>query len=489
MPGYDFQREPGSLQKPCSMQKPCSLGEPIFPPVQLILISIILCIPVFFLFHFSASLNSAVIAPQKYCVLTVSKDAPDSLIADSLANSGFEPVYSESTANIYADDFGSLKAYPLDQYLENTESFDPRNDGYAQKLSSFFINNNNRLFFMPIANTAWRGGIEKKITSALGTVPFSMEIIRISNSFLFWFVLQAAAAAVALAVSADKKRLVLQLPVLLAYSYGGLPGVISAGILAGLGELLKEPLDELFSRRPYGSMRERLRQYKSNFLWIGFFILLFGILTSVMDIPVIAAWTGLICFAAIEFFLFFYKRRTGYFHNFFTPVLILPLKLKNRIFGQQVLVFTIAALLGSVIFLVFPALSGNWGQKRMDFSNIPTAADYNEHMEFQNSFSYMPLGSVKSEYLHYFLGEDGLIDNTDDPEVLSGREIPPFPLDELAHFLIEYSNGAVDKPVIFYKEWFSVALLLIIFIPGQRVSKNNGKKNKAVELNYHRIAA
>ena len=68
-------------------------------------------------------------------------------IAGMLKEKGLDCV-SESTVWVLLDDFSELKQIPLDQYDDFVEPFDPRNDGYAEKLRSFFVQAGIRRFFV-----------------------------------------------------------------------------------------------------------------------------------------------------------------------------------------------------------------------------------------------------------------------------------------------------------------------------------------------------
>ena len=453
---------------------------------RIIFISLLLGGLVFFIF----GIFSPPVSGERYCILTLDKEVPDRLAGELISAAGFTTYYSESSASIYIDDFGRWKGFPLDQYRENMEPYDPRNDGYAEKLLSFFLDQGKRKFYIPLGESVNPGSARKKISAALGSIPFSAEIIGRSGPVLFWFILQFAAAICALGICRDKKRFALQLPVIMAFAYGGLQGIVLTAVLAGLREFLREPLTELFSRKPYGSFRERFEAHKPVILWIICFFILYLILSVLLNIPAFPVWVGFFCFIGMEFFSFIHEKRLVYSHNFFAPVNILPFRYKSVVFHQSIAVFALSALLGSLLFLIFPDNSLNSvSQNTVDLAIIPSEAEYWEHMEFQASFSFLPLGSSEGSYLHYFLGTDGLIAGTENPIVYQNAEIPPFPLEKLTRFLLDYRNKAGDSPRLFIKEWFFVALLLLLFIPRRRAVRNGSKKNKVFLLRYPRIAA
>jgi hypothetical protein len=135
---------------------------------------------------------------EGYAVLRVDADLPDRVIGDRLVASidnyisiGF---VSESTQWVFLNDFDTLLSIPLDEYQERLAVSvlrpDPRDDGYAARLHSFFVRNNQRLFFIPFArpslteelDTVWvqktRSGsakLEAAIAKGLDEIPFSIE--------------------------------------------------------------------------------------------------------------------------------------------------------------------------------------------------------------------------------------------------------------------------------------------------------------------------
>ena len=457
--------------------------------VIIIFISLIFGMLVYKLFlNFSPAMSVSA-NPDRFIILTLDREIPDRQTVDRLIGAGFKNIYSESSTEVYFDDFGRLESYFLDRYRDKIEPYDPRDDGYADKLRSFFVNGNKRTFYIP-AGISGYNNINRRISSALQSVPFNIEIIGTSGSSFFWLILQSITVIFILGMSRDRKHLVLQIPLFLAFSAGGLSGIILCGILAGLRELMREPLIELFSRKPFGNIRERFRPYRSVILKIYLFIFIYGVFAITLNVPAIPAWTGFFCFAAVEFFSFYIEKRIKLIHNSFTPVMILPFRSKTVVFQKSMLVFALSALLGSALIIVFPGFFlGFSGENRIEFPNIPTAAEYQEHMVYETSFSYLPLGSSKGGYLHYYLGNDGLIAGTEDMAISANADFPPFALDELTRFLVDYNSRNTGVQTVFIKEWLSVALILVLYFPGRRKIRNMGKKDKVLLLRYPGIAA
>ncbi|MCL2473083.1 MAG: hypothetical protein FWF26_05325, partial [Treponema sp.] len=87
---------------------------------------------------------------EGFAVLSLDESQNDREIQELLYSKGIKDFFSESTQVVPVDDFGSLKMVPLDSFRNEIEKFDPRDDGYAQKLSSFFVRDGKRFFFLPL---------------------------------------------------------------------------------------------------------------------------------------------------------------------------------------------------------------------------------------------------------------------------------------------------------------------------------------------------
>jgi len=159
-------------------------------------------------------------------------------------------------------------------------------------------------------------------------------------------------------------------------------------------------------------------------------------------------------------------------HIRFTPVLLLPHKAKTFSFFPILLPFTLLAI--PALFLP----RGFSGPSPVDAIFLISPEDYNRHITFQKSFSYMPLNQgqntlIKQDYLRYYLGEDGLISGNNAYAFTEDKEASPFPLEKLMDFLIKYNktvtgeSAGIDKQPDMpaettLKEWISVALIFLI---------------------------
>jgi hypothetical protein len=158
-------------------------------------------------------------AAEGYAVLRVDAALSDRVISDRLAASidnyisiGF---VSESTQWVFLNDFDTILAIPLDEYQERLAASalrpDPRDDGYAARLHSFFVRNDQRLFFIPFArpslleelDTVWvhktRSGsakLEASIAKGLDNIPFSIEWLGYDREPRYLYIAFADAACV-----------------------------------------------------------------------------------------------------------------------------------------------------------------------------------------------------------------------------------------------------------------------------------------------------
>ncbi|MCL2479783.1 MAG: hypothetical protein FWF22_09790, partial [Treponema sp.] len=58
------------------------------------------------------------LSEKNYIVLSVDKEIEDSVVADKLHAAGIDKFYSESATDVYFDDFGKWKVFPLDQFRD-----------------------------------------------------------------------------------------------------------------------------------------------------------------------------------------------------------------------------------------------------------------------------------------------------------------------------------------------------------------------------------
>ena len=465
---------------------------------------------VFFLFRFYAFPQSAAPGSGQVCaVLTLDESQDDRRIREILARGGVEGFISESSQEVPVDDFGALKMVPLDAFLDEVESFDPRDDGYAAKLRSFFVRGGKRFFFLllddPIGRKVTK--LEKQLAVLLGDVPFTLTVVGKGRSVFRYFALLAAACALVLYFSHSRRLFAFELPVLLSFGWMGPSAFGLAALLCGIWELLRQPLRELSAVRHYErtldyagpgleGIWEQLKPFRVNCLMVLFFLIflvLFSIVGGFSPIPV---FVGCGSFFLLYFLAFRAEAEQAKKsrHIPFTPVVLLPFKAKTFSLLPLLLPFGAVSML-ALLFLFLPVFPPSPEiEPPVDARYLVSSGDYYRHVDFQKSFSYRPLhlelhpnaagqapgqGILNKEgYLRYYLNEDGLIGGGTsyaEGSRSEGRRLgdagigdPRFPLEKLMEFLLNYdraqaSNQQVavgDFSLFMSKEWISVVMVL-----------------------------
>jgi hypothetical protein len=405
-------------------------------------------------------LGSAVLPASSgagYAVLYLEDSYPDRFIGEILRGMGREGFISESTQWVFLDDFGELLRLPLDSYGERLEPFDPRNDGYADRLRSFFVREGKRRFFIPLSGQSpeSRWEFEENLGAALGDIPFTTEFLGPPGLFRGQLVLFVLAAAGSLAFSGSMA--VFLLPLLAALSLAGPSGFALSAVLTALFHTLKSPLREWFGARRYGrrfpgsvnagGRGPRKNRLPSVLAVLGLF-LVYGLislwgLSPLLGLSALAAF--LLCLGAA--FWAESNRGAEAGHVRFLPVPIRDTPYRLLLSSWAVLPFGLAALLSLLLprflgALPAPQAAEYPGEHRL------MREDFENHLAFQSSFSLRPLpsageGAAEGGYFRYHLDQEGLITEGEGdsgfryPET---REIPPFPLEKLLDFLETYQK-------------------------------------------------
>ncbi|MDR0998180.1 MAG: hypothetical protein LBL70_03855 [Treponema sp.] len=449
-------------------------------------------------------------------------------------------VLSESSQWVLLNDFDKIVRVPLDQYGDRLETFDPRNDGFAGRLRSFFVRNGKRYFFIPLGDSSpLFGGIfrraayrpmENKIRELVGDLPHVLSfpgeaslrsspahpsaVKRGVSLYLACYLLAAAAFCFLF----RPRRLAFQLVLPLAgLSLLGSPGFAMGAILCLLAGLLLEPAREIcFSLRPAGSFRRKevlagirrngLIPYRSRW-FLGLPLTGIYVLSAVLGRagPLLGAGSFAVFIGVFFSYLTAEARGRGG-HIPFVPVIIL----ENRAgpeFPKGILPFACASLvlalfsLSSLNFSPPPILA------RLDETrplpdtgsseNWPppiSAAEYEAHVQFQTGFSLLPLGGefVEPEYFHYDIGQDGLITGVSAEPRGMEEDIPPFSLEGFMTFLENQVYMKVDagRGSLSLAGFFPALCALVVCIPAfTGPVRRGGGKRKPSLYNDKRIAA
>jgi hypothetical protein len=392
-----------------------------------------------------------------YAVLVLDDAWPDREIRALLAN---EAIISESSQRVFLDDFSGLISIPLDEYPKRALPFDPRNDGYAERLRPFFVREGKRFLYIPLERRPGAAGrLETELRLSLGDIPFQVEYSGGGKPVTLSLILMFIAGAGGLWFS---RRFLLApgiLP-LAGLAFAGAPGFALAAVFMGLAGLLLDPCGEYFIYRrykkntpPFGAYEQRsladlLGPFKSRFLWALVFgvVLIAGSLAGGIH-PLVTLGTGA-GFMGICFFSCWVFSRRGEDHVRFSPVPILKVPAINLDFSFPMLPYAVAALISFPLSLWF---SGPCPAENSFFLKsmppILREEEYLSHAAFQSAFSLRPLGREprgEAAYAPYILGDDGLIAERGElsrENNTAGETPPAFPLKDLMAAL---EDGAVS---------------------------------------------
>jgi hypothetical protein len=382
-----------------------------------------------------------------YMVLALDESWPDREIRGLLHD---ETVISEASQWVFLDEFDGLARIPLDEYRNRVKDFDPRNDGYAERLRAFFVRGGKRLFFIPLRQGFWgngTGGVEKRLSRSLGDIPFEIEYLGNRRPVWLYGILLAGAGIAGVLLS-GRFALGFCFPALAGFALAGSSGLALSAVFAGLSGLLLAPCGEyimLLRYRKTGSGRSEGRALGNMpgpfracrlltpvFLAALALISLAGRVHPLLVLAEGAGFTGIFLFS--QWVLS--RRGDAQGHIRFTPVLIRQAPVKNLAFFRVMIPFVLASFLPAL-----PFFSGFPPAGRSVFSGgadlILRDTEYRAHAVFQASFSYRPLGDGKTgepAYVRYVPGDDGLIAGGT-ADVFPEADIPSFPLKDLMDFL------------------------------------------------------
>jgi hypothetical protein len=390
-----------------------------------------------------------------YAALTFDTSYSDREIGERLSQISFGGGYiSESTQTVFLDNFGELEAIPLDAWEGRVEDFDPRRDGYAEKLKAFFVRGDKRLVFVPLsveANKLGARNIQAAFADALGDIPFSVEFLGYDRPIALYFLLFAAASLMAVLVSGCPVVTLALAPLFAGFAFIGSAGLALSAIAFIMTSVITTPLRALFVARRYGDAKEtiwarlayffhpvksitlnikptedgpaqsrRLQGVKPVEILLPALLLLLlmgmyvytGIRNNV-SLVFEGAVFGCSCIVLALVEWAESKRGGSQDHIRFTPVPIIGSIAKAPLFTRAVIPFTLAAFLA----LALPDILGVAPSREPSGylkDNLIQANDYEAHLSFQTSFSFTPLGEDREAeagagYLQYHIGDDGLI--------------------------------------------------------------------------------
>ena len=408
-----------------------------------------------------------------YAVLVCGDTVPDREICGRLEGQGITGLVSESGQTVLLDCFEGVEEIPLDEYGTRLLPFDPRNDGYADKLRSLFVRDGKRFIYIRLG-AVMPPGFEKKISAAFGDYPYSLEFTGTGRPAGAFFIIFAVAAVALFAIRplrriprSDAGRLILCLPPLVSLAPGGAAGLALASLLSGFAVLAADLRQDAYSRRR-GFRSKTAGQFMVSRLLPPVLIAAYWFIVFFSEFPVILAASVFALFCLV---LVFSLRgvitrnsfsavlrdppfsRKGYGH--FSPVPIIGGRAAGFTFSWAMLPFSAAALLLALAGRFMPAPSS------ADLSFLPpggtvAASDFAGHFLFQSTFSLRPLHADGPPYAGngafgmpgYKLAEDGLPDSIP-PDDISVQAllaaVPPFPLEDLTQELNAAASHSSKK--------------------------------------------
>jgi hypothetical protein len=430
----------------------------------------------------------------EWAVVYAAEGMQDREIGEKLKALGLEYV-GESSQWVLLDDFSALKQVPLDSYEEQLESFDPRNDGYAQRLRAFFVQNGERRIFIEKKGMG-ASALEKTLRKILGPSALWRADLNpggLSRKDLALTMALFAAASVLCIVFVGTDSLfalLCTLPVLAFLALAGPVGLAAAGILEAVFCLLREPLAERFrstqgaSRIVHNSLVKELSGWFHTFprelggSLVG--IVLYGVICVVGKIPLVVS-LPVICFLV--------------------PVLLLPPWAESRVVrnlffplpirkGQFLLLFPpplpvfMLAFAGALVFSVFQGhfLPGEAPAASVSVSTItvwpqpPEQEEYERHGAFQASFSHRSLSNPAALYGSYPMGADGLIAGF--VEAAPEKPIPPYPA--VLNRLRQELGGESKASLPLGRFILLLILMLILSVPSLLGMAGYSKKKKTM---------
>ena len=458
---------------------------------------------------------------SRYGMLVTGENIPDREIRRRLEGGGLSGLISESGQWFLLDCFGSVEQIPLDEFGTRLLSFDPRNDGYAEKLRSLFVHDGRRVVYIPLGFPAQA---HKKIAAALEDIPYSLEYGRRRippGLLLLLFCLAAGAFFVIrplrLALRHEAGSLLPCLPLLSPLLLGGAAGFALAALLAGLAVYLAGP--------GHGQKRWLL---PSIFL-ASYFLVVFlagipvlfslsvpALLACVLALPLrnMSHKTGSHSMHRVNRSISrvsggvyrmsqrsggtsartpargkklrsFSRRDMG--HRRFSPVSIMGRQRTVDIdFSRAMIPFAVASLILAIINIALPDIPVE-EPSFVPPVNVVSEGDYQDHVLFQSTFSLralhtpaasgnraVPAGMVdyrkSTSGGRYRLASDGLpelvpdedFENENFSRLFKQGSVPPFPLGRLLQELGRKGSSGVTGRV---PDIFLVLVPLLFIIP------------------------
>ncbi|GMO21877.1 MAG: hypothetical protein Pg6A_09180 [Termitinemataceae bacterium] len=408
------------------------------------------------LFWMARTESSPVISGSKgYAALVFDQSCDDAEISRRLKEAKIKGVISASEQTVYLNVFSGLKELSLDSWFDNVESYDPRNDGYAEKALAIFVNKGKRRVFIP-ASQMWAGGDPgTRFSRILEGIEFKLDLPdyrAASPAGLIVFII-CAVLFIMLArkigkITGDsflKWYAVFLLPALALLSRAGTAGFALCAAQLAMFQILRPAVLRFITAFRFCSREEILprliREIRPKIFKTTVLFAVMALILFFSPVSIKTALSGILCvfFAFITAvwaearrgkiparvrYIFVPIQSSGY-HTRRLPALPLPF---------------LAGMAASFIIALFSPAGAVLETPRMLFEwnsdEIPSYADFERHFEFQNQFAYKKLGGEEGKYLRYTAGENELLSVADIEENKNdSTKTPEWTLKPLAAFL------------------------------------------------------
>lgn len=341
---------------------------------------------------------ASVPASSSYAVVSLDRDADEKRTVAALGAAGLDGILCESTEYVWINDFGVWERVPLDAYSDRIARFDPRDDGYAEKVRSLFVGSDARRIFLK--RTGRAVSFEKKVSDALGGLRFDLDFAGgFSPLPLVSFLLLAGGIAF---ISMRLKTVVPAALLASCFTFAayGSGAIASLGFLCAASLFASRAFEESFRSGSF-ERRRPAAEFAAPSIWCSFAYAAASLVAGVPAVVAVTAFgaTGAGVFAAAQSAHLLSLRRG---HLRFRPLGLRSAKRTALLRMSFVLVpFAAAAALTAIAAPFFAPRPGR------SFAEAFVRADYEAHLEFQRSFMTRPLVDAQSQKVYTLFASDG----------------------------------------------------------------------------------
>lgn len=199
------------------------------------LVSVISSVVLIALLWWVAAANGLFSGPSSPVVaLSFPREADEREIVSALRSAGFSDIAAETTQWVFINDFGEWERVRLDSFRDRIEPFDPRDDGYAERVRTLFVGADKRFVYVgrPFSLFGLSGDafFARRISRALGSRNYGLEMLRSGFSSPLPFILVLLSFAAVLLMTKSLTPLAALFAALPVAGFG-LGGLASAGFL------------------------------------------------------------------------------------------------------------------------------------------------------------------------------------------------------------------------------------------------------------------